>query len=354
MSIRRIAILLYRELVRGPKQFIFIFALLLPIVLSLVLSLLFGTFFAGKPRLGISDAGNSQLTQSATAMETFTVRRYADEAALREATQLGVVDIGLVLPADFDQQVATGQPTSMLAYIWGESLLRDRALLVAAMTTWVRDIAGQESPVAFTTSILGGEARLPWEDRLLPLIVLMSVVFGAIMLPAASLVSEKEQRTLTALSVTPVTLGDIYVAKGLTGVLISTVVALIVLGLNNALNSSMFLLLGVVLLGAIFSAEVGVLMGGLVKDINSLFATIKAIGLLLYAPALITMFPEIPQWSARIFPTYYVVQPVIEIVQHGAGLSDIAWQLGILLLLIVGTGITLILLTRYSPRPRTV
>jgi ABC-2 type transport system permease protein len=116
----------------------------------------------------------------------------------------------------------------------------------------------------------------------------------------------------------------------------------------------MFLLLGVVLLGAIFSAEVGVLMGGLVKDINSLFATIKAIGLLLYAPALITMFPEIPQWSARIFPTYYVVQPVIEIVQHGAGLSDIAWQLGILLLLIVGTGITLILLTRYSPRPRTV
>jgi len=63
---------------------------------------------------------------------------------------------------------------------------------------------------------------------------------------------------------------------------------------------------------------------------------------------------EIPQWSARIFPTYYVVQPVIEIAQHGAGLSDIAWQLGILLLLIVGMGIALILLTRYSPRPRTV
>lgn len=70
------------------------------------------------------------------------------------------------------------------------------------------------------------------------------------------------------------------------------------------------------------------------KDINSLFATVKALGLLLYAPALIALFPVIPQWIAQIFPTYYRVDPVIAIVQRGAT-HDIAPHLAVLAAMIV-------------------
>lgn len=351
MNPNRVGILLYRELVQGPKNVIFIFAVVVPLVLSFVLSLLFGTLFAGKPRLGVFDAGASQFTAAAAATEAFTLRRYADEAALRDAAAIGAIDIGIVLPAAFDTQVATGAPTTMTAYVWGESLIRDRAVLVAAMTAWVRAIAGQTSPFEVQTIVLGNEPTLPWEDRLLPFVVLMSVMLGGMMLPASSLVTEKESRTLTALTVTPTTMGDIYVAKGLLGVLISTLMALVTLALNRALGGNTLLLTGVLALGAIFAAELGVLLGGLVKDINSLFAAIKSIGIILYAPALIAMFPEIPQWIARIFPTYYLIQPVIEIAQHGAGFNEIAWHLGVLVLLIGALGAGLALLTR---RMRTV
>jgi ABC-2 type transport system permease protein len=127
MNLKRVGILLYREFVQGPKNFIFIFALVVPLVMSFVFSAVFGTLFSGKPRLGISDAGDSQFTRSAAAMEGFTVKEFDSEAALREATEIGAVDVGVALPADFDANLASGRSTAMLAYIWGESLIKDRA-----------------------------------------------------------------------------------------------------------------------------------------------------------------------------------------------------------------------------------
>jgi len=41
----------------------------------------------------------------------------------------------------------------------------------------------------------------------------------------------------------------------------------------------------------------------LVKDINTLFAIIKGLGIFLYAPAIVSLFPELPQWIAKVFPT---------------------------------------------------
>ncbi len=338
MKLRRVGILLFRELVQGPKSFIFIFAVVVPLALTLAVTLIFGTLFSEKPRLGIVDAGSSQFTESATATDAFTVHAYASETDLRDATARGSVHIGVVLPPDFDARVAVGEATTMVVYVWGESQLRDRAALAAAISGWVRHIAGQESPVRIVTSVLGDPVVLPWEERLLPFVVMMGVILGGMMIPASSLVTEKQEQTLTALAITPVTMGEVFVAKGLVGVIISTLMGMIILALNRALGDGTVLLAGILLLGAIFSAEAGVLMGILIKDINALFATVKVMGLLLYAPALIYMFPEIPQWIARIFPTYYMIQPVIEVSQHGAQLSDVMGQLIVLLALIAVLG----------------
>lgn len=346
MNLNRVGTLLYRELVQGPKSFIFIFAIVVPVVLSLVLSLLFGTLFSGKPRLGISAASNTQFAQTALAAEGILVREFADEAALRAATERGSVDMGLALPADFDAQVASSTATTLVAYVWGESTLRDRALIVAATSSWVRDIAGQTAPFAITTTVLGAADALSWEQRLLPLVILLSVMIGGVMLPASSLVTEKQKRTLLALSVTPTTRADLYVAKGLVGVLISTAMALVILALNQSLGSNMLLLAGILFLGTIFAAEFGVLLGSLVKDINALFAAIKALGLLLYAPAIIAIFPDLPQWIAQFFPTYYVINPVIAVAQHGATLSDIGGQLAILVALIAALAVVIGMRTR--------
>ena len=54
-------------------------------------------------------------------------------------------------------------------------------------------------------------------------------------------------------------------------------------------------------------------------------------GILLFAPAIVYMFPQIPEWIGKIFPTYYALQPVVELSLGGGGWSDIAVNVFILI-----------------------
>ncbi len=335
MNAKRVAILLYKEVGQGPRNFVLIFAVVMPVVLSLVVSSVFGELFSGQARLGVVDMGHSQVTAAALATSAIKVKLYESSAALHDAVARGKVDVGLVLPLDFDAALLARETTSLKVYVWGESLLKHRVTIVALVADWLRDVAGQQAPVSLTEQVLGETAPLSWQQRLLPLLVLMSVMFGGLMFPASSLVLEKQHRTLEALYVTPTLLTEIYLAKGLMGVFVSVLMACVTLFINQAWGGNPVLLFILVTLGAVFAAECGVLLGSLLGDLNSLFATLKSMGILLYAPALIKMFPELPQQLARFFPTYYLVQPVLDVAQAGAGWRDVADELLILVLMIV-------------------
>ena len=340
MSLRRIAVLLHKEFAHGSKSFMFIFALVVPIVLSLVVMLVFGELFSGKPKLGIADAGDSALVPAASAVDSLIVKEYDSESQLRQAVETGAVDAGVALPADFDQLVQAGEKASLTAYVWGESLLKNRVFVGVTMAFLIRDLTGLEAPVEIATGMVGEGESIPWEERLLPVVLLMATVLGGSMVPSTSLVEEKQKRTLRGLVITPTTLGDVFAAKGLLGVILSFFVVLVVLILNGGFGSQPVLLLLVLGLGAIMSAVFGLLLGAFLKDVDTLFAVLKATGILLYAPAIVYLFPEIPQWIGRVFPTYYLIGPVIEISQRGATWSDVALDvfilLGLILLMLVG------------------
>jgi ABC-2 type transport system permease protein len=70
----------------------------------------------------------------------------------------------------------------------------------------------------------------------------------------------------------------------------------------------------------------------LVKDVTALFTVMKSLGIPLFAPGILYIFPNLPQWISKIFPTYYAIQPVLDITQNNAGFSDI-W-LSLLLVLV--------------------
>ncbi|MCB8929150.1 MAG: ABC transporter permease [Ardenticatenaceae bacterium] len=334
MSAKRVGVLLSKEFRRGINNFIFIFALVVPIGFSLVLNLLFGSFFSGKPKLGVADLGNSDLVTQAQAVDSVIVTEYESDEALREAVQSGVVDLGLTLPANFDTAVQTGDSVEIEAYIWGESLMQDRAILGTSIAVWIRTIAGQEKPVEIVTTTLG-DGAVPWQERLLPFVVLITLMIGGIMVPATSLVEEKMKRTLTAVTTTPTSIGEVYLAKGLLGVIIGIVMGVVILAMNRAFGSQPLLLVGLLALGGVMASTFGILLGILLKDINSLFATIKGIGILLYAPAIVYLFPTLPEWVARIFPTYYIIGPIVDVTQQGATFGDVAPDLAILLAIIL-------------------
>ena len=347
MSIRRVAILLGKDFKYGSKGFIFIMAIVAPLLISLVLTLVFGTFFSPKARLGITDTGDSELTGLIMALDSVETRTYTSTDNLKKAVEAGAVDMGLTVPQGFDEDLSQGTAVVMPAYVWGESLAKNRGILLATVNSTIRQIAGQEIPVNIETTLLGDTQSVPWNDRLLPFVLLYAVTIGGSMVPASLLVDEKQKLTLTALVITPTSLADILAAKGLIGIILAMVMSIVIMILNQAFGVQPGLLLIVLALGAVLAAAFGLLLGLLVKDINTLFATIKAVGILLYAPVFVYMFPQIPQWIGRIFPTYYIVQPVVEISQQNGNWSDIILEVAILAGLI---GLMLVVTTMVSRR----
>ena len=346
MSPARVGTLLRHEFTRGAGSFFFIFALVVPVVMTLLVNLLFGTLFSSKPKLGIADAGRSQIVELAGELTSLRLRSYPDGDALLRAVEAGAVDLGLILPAGFDASLAAGEATEVTAYLWGQSLLQNRALLGTTVIQLLRQVAGQTSPLEVVTTVLGDGTVIPWRERFMPFIVLITVLIGGIMVPSSSLVNEKQRRTLRALTITPAMLGEVLVAKGLTGVLLATATGAMILVLNQAFGAQPLLLLLVLTLGSVMAATFGILLGALIKDINTLFATIKGLGIFLYAPAIFYLFPTLPQWIGRLFPTYFIVGPVVEISQQGAGWAEVAPELLILTALILALLITTVLVVR--------
>jgi len=332
MSFRRVGILLVKEFFKGPRNFI-IWAIATPLLVSLVVSLVFGTLFSEKPKLGIVDEGSSQLVAMSRELTSVVTREYGTVPEIKQAVESGAVDMGIVLPEGFDGFVIQGEETELTAYIWGESLAKQRTILLVTIANLVRELAGQEAPVEIDAVTLGDEVGIPWNDRLLPLIVLFAVFFGGIFLPATSVINEKTKKTLEALVVTPTTVGDVFMAKGLIGIILSLFMGIVILVVNRAFGAEPALLVLVLAFAAIMAAEIGLILGALMKDFTTLFAVWKLGGILLFAPALVYLFPQIPEWIGRIFPTYYFIEPIVQISQRAGGWPDIATSVFILIAL---------------------
>jgi len=331
MNLRRIGVLLGKELFTGPKNFIFIFALVAPIIMSLVITLVFGSLFADQATLGFVDEGDSRLVPLIEQSSSVESKSYSDTSQLKEAVAEGAVDGGIVLGPDFDSTLLQGESVDLPIYIWGESLAKNRTILTVTVTNLARELSGREAPVDIEYVPLGDQESIPWSDRLLPLIVLMAVVISGLMLSGTSVLYEKEKKTLDALVSTPATVVEVFLSKGLLGVIIGVIMGIVILLINQAFGSQPGLLIMMLFLGSVMAAGIGLLVSSVVKDTMSFFATMKLFGILLYAPAFIYMFPELPRWIGKIFPTYYIVEPILEVSQRGGGWPEIATNVFILI-----------------------
>ncbi len=354
MKIKRFLLLVAKEVVHGSRGFLII-AVAMPVVISLLFSLVFGTLFAGLPRLGIADEGGSRLVAAAEALTSVRVIRYDDAASLRSAVERGSVDFGMVLPAGFDDALTAGGNPSVSAWVWGESLAKDRLVLGAAVASLVRGLAGGQSAVTVQTVLVGEGAFVPWSDRLLPLVVIMAVFIGGIFLPAALLIEEKERRTLSGLLVTPATAGEVIAAKGVVAGIVCFVMGMVVLAMNRAFGSHPGLVAGIIALGTVQAVAIGLMLGVVLKDLTTLFAFSKSGGIVIFAPTIVYLFPSIPAWIGRIFPTYYLLQPVIDISQKGAGWAEVRFDTFILAAIDVAMIVLLaLMLWRARQRKQTI
>lgn len=321
---------LLKDLRLGPRSPVFLWAIVFPIVGTLVTQLVFGSLFAPKPRLGIVDEGASEITTAAAGIEGIELSLVGSTDELERLVREHNLDAGLILPADFDQQLRDGSRPLLQFFVSGESLASNRLVLAITTLDLIREVEGSPPPVEVDVVSLGVPI-LPLAARLTPMLVLFALLIAGVLVPAFSLVQERESGTLTALLVTPVRSTDVLAAKAALGFILAFVMALVTLWLNGALGIQLAALFGVLAVGALMLAEVGLIYGTAAKDAKVLFTLIKSLNIVLFAPVVFYIFPDWPQWIAQLFPTYWVINPIFEVAVRDASLADVAAQLAVAL-----------------------
>lgn len=345
MSAARILRVLRKDLRLGPRSPIFLYTIVLPVLMTFVVQVAFTDLLEPSPRLGIVDQGDSRLTAAARELPGITVDVVASAAALKRAVADNGLDAGVVLEPGFDTALRAGQRPELPFYIGGESLASNRVILAVTTLDLVRAVEGRPVAVDVVVDDLGA-GTLPLSARLVPLLVMYALIMAGVFLTAFGVVDEREKRTLEALLVTPARLSEVLCAKALLGFGIAVAMSLVTLALNGALGASPAGVVLCVVVGALVATSLGLVYATGARNVQTLFALIKGTGFLIVGPVVFYLFPEWPQWIARIFPTYWFIDPIYRLAIQGDTLADVWWELLIALGIAAVLGAAVLLLAR--------
>jgi ABC-2 type transport system permease protein len=316
-----------REVRLSPRSPLVFFAIAMPLIITFLISSVFGSLFDASPRLGVVDEGNSAVTTAALELEGVDTVIVSDVETLQRRVESHDLDAGLVLLPDFDASLQTGGRPDLEFYVSGASLASNRLILGISTIDLVRGASGAEPPVSVVVTPVGDEDYVPVGDRLIPTMVFYAVMIAALFLPAASLVDEREKRTLDAVLVTPTRMSDVLVGKGAFAVLLAVIMGLATLALNNAFAGQFATMALILLIGSVMMSLVGMALGLWARDVTTMYTAIKAGGILIFLPVIFVLFPGLPQWIPKLIPTYYFLQPIYDIAIRGDTFADVIPEL---------------------------
>lgn len=325
-----------------------------------------------EPLDAMFNRGDAEREEGATAIELIA---FADEAALtaaiagEEPEEDGEepldLSMGLAFADDFTAAIVAGEPTTV-------SLVVDGTMpepFERAMASEAREIAwayqasarggepGEALPVTLperSHSILGEDRagnQVPLRERMRPMLALLVLMVGSIGL-AGLVAVEIEQRTVTALLVTPVRTADLLAAKGVTGTVLAMGQAVVFVVATWSFGESPLLVLTLMLLGSVMMSAVGMLAGAAGKDFMSTMFYGFALIVPLLVPAFSVLLPGSASLWVRLLPSYGLTEALIRVAGYGWGWGEVLPHLGATLgWLVVLFGIALWVLRRRVEAP---
>ncbi|MBW2458726.1 MAG: ABC transporter permease, partial [Deltaproteobacteria bacterium] len=180
----------------GPRSPVIVFALVMPVLITLFLQVVFMTLFDPKPRLGIVDLGQSEITAAVAELEGIELHRVETAADLRRRVEGHDVDVGLVLAKGFDDAVRSGKRPELPILVSGESLASNRLILAVTAIDLVRKVENRAAPVEVAVKSVGDAEPLPIDELLVLCVVLFVLIITGMFAPAFLLVEERERHTL--------------------------------------------------------------------------------------------------------------------------------------------------------------
>ena len=249
------------------------------------------------------------------------------EVALREAVAGGEYYVGIALPADIMEKFDRGEKPDVKVYFSQETTDEMQELYRLFIQELAFKQTGQfasfnETQMVLGTDLLGQD--IPLRERMRPLFAVMLLMME--MFGLANLITvEVERRTVHSLLATPMRVRELFAAKGITGIILSFIPAVLFMALVGGMNSQPLVILTSMLLGAVMVTGISFLIAFLSKDFMSILGWVF-VGLIIMAvPAVGIMMPGTITGWAKVIPSYYLVLPVYQAAHYGSGWGDV-WQ----------------------------
>ena len=265
--------------------------------------------------IGLYAAGGaSQETLALFEANYITIIEAESEEALTGAVEDGDYPGGIVL--------SEGEETQVKLYLSAKSAqeVNDAVEVLISMVF-------NESRVNLTFEVLGydlGGESLAMRERMLPLFAVLVLVMEVMGL-STLIAEERSTKTLQALLVTPMSVGDFFIGKGIMGVGLAFSQAMIIMLLAGGLQSEPLPIIVVLFFGAMLVTGIAFLIGAFGKDMMSNIGWMMLALFTLMVPALTIMFPGTSADWIKIIPSYYIVDTVHRVVNFGAEWADV-WQ----------------------------
>jgi hypothetical protein len=256
-------------------------------------------------RVVLYDAGESAFVRELDKSEAIRLRVMETyDGMIRNVGVEDVRTIGLVLPAGFDQQVNDSEVITLKAII--DHWVNDKEES-AMQSTLERELARlTESPIQIHVA----RERITQPDGAyaFQIGVGLMVVMGlmGMMFTPHLVIAEKESQTIDVLKVSPVTMLETLIAKGLVGGAYSLIMSAIVLVTYEPFVLHWWAMIGVLLTGAFFNVSIGLFLGVRLNETRQ----IGLWGFILFQPLIVTMIlgmfigiPEVIRNAMRWAPT---------------------------------------------------
>lgn len=249
------------------------------------------------------------------------------EEQLRQAVIDGRFIAGISLPADVMARLLAGERPGIKVFFAADVVpeIRDAVAMVIQEIGYM--VTGQTLDIEVSEEVLGldlGGTPLPPRDRLRPLLAVMLIMVETMGL-ATLISSEIERRTINALLVTPATVADIFVAKGIAGISLAFGQAALFMAIVGGLDRQPLVVLTALFLGALLVIAAGFVIGAVAKDMLSVLAWSLPVIIILIIPSIAIAFPGSVTGWVEALPTYYLVDTIHRASNFGSGWSDV-WQ----------------------------
>jgi ABC-2 type transport system permease protein len=256
------------------------------------------------------------------------------EGTLIDSVREGQNQVGAVLSSDFFQKLISGQKAEVQLYFSSNFDNEFKEVYALLFTEIGYMISGKPLNIQVSEEILGEDRlgdQIAYRDRLLPLLVVMILMFETLGL-ASLIASEISTGTISALLVTPVRVEGLFIAKGILGVGLAFLQALLLMAIVGGLSNQPAMIIIILLLGSVLVTGLAFLVASISKDMMSAMGWGMLAIVVLSLPSFSVLLPGSLTGWVKIIPSYHVVDPVYRIVNYAPTWEEVSANLIILVI----------------------